>query len=418
MSFVMKELFDAFLGLADDERHMLSAAVRAHPGSQSRTGKKRGSSRFRWSWLAALAIGLSGCKGMRGPGANEEKVEGESEKAAAVYVQKIGRRTLIGRVSAASTIEAELKADVHAESSGRLVSLKGEEGQGVEKGDVLAHIRRDAQSSSMDRANTSVAQARRDYERLVELAQQGVVGQAELDTANDRLRSAELDLRDRKRDLANTSALAPFSGILTERHVTPGTYVAMGAKLFTLVDFSSLVARVYFPEKELDHVAVGQSVEIASKTVKGRRGEGKVLRIAPAIDPQSGTFRVTVALPKELAGTSKGFLPGMYAEVVLTTQRLENAIAAPKSALLYEGAQVFAFVEENGIGKRRRVTTGLVDGEWVEISEGLREGEMLIVAGQQGLRDGAAVEVKVPGAAEISEQALANPGNVDEGEKP
>jgi membrane fusion protein (multidrug efflux system) len=127
---------------------------------------------------------------------------------------------------------------------------------------------------------------------------------------------------------------------------------------------------------------------------------------------------VTVGLPPELAETEKRFLPGMYAEVVLTTERLENVLAVPKAALLYEGAQVFAFVVDNGIGKRRRVTTGLVDGEWVHVSEGLSEGESLIVAGQQGLRDGAAVEIKTPNEPEISAQTIARADQTATGENP
>src|SRR5690606_36479765 len=108
-------------------------------------------------------------------------------------------------------------------------------------------------------------------------------------------------VRDRSREIKNTNIVAPFAGTITERFVAEGAFVSNGAKVLSITDFDSLVARVYVPEKELDRLRLGQSAEVIGKAAKGRRGTGKVERIAPIVDASTGTVKVTVSLPPELS---------------------------------------------------------------------------------------------------------------------
>src|SRR5690606_34680812 len=108
----------------------------------------------------------------------------------------------------------------------------------------------------------------------------------------------------------------------------------------------TLVARVYVPEKELDRVREGQAAQIMGKAAKDRQGTGFVQRIAPVVDPTTGTVKLTIALPEELVGGERGFLPGMYAEVTLTTAERERAVLVPKEALIHDDDQAFVFVIE------------------------------------------------------------------------
>lgn len=303
----------------------------------------------------------------------------------------VERGTIQGQIRAASTIEAELQVTVHAESTGRVTSLSLEEGEQVEAGQTLARIRRDAQSLGVERAETNLADAERELARVEKLFGQGIASQAELDTAKTRVETALLDKRDRRRDLSNTVINAPFTGMLTRRFVSEGAFVTSGAQVFEITDFTSLVARVYVPEKELDRIAVGQPAEIVGKAAKNRQGTGEVRRIAPVVDATTGTVKVTIGLPSELAGGSQGFLPGMYAEVTLTTERHEDVPIVPKPALVHEDEQTFVFIADGDRAKRVLIETGLADDDFVEVTSGLALGDRIIVAGQTGLKDGALI---------------------------
>lgn len=310
------------------------------------------------------------------------------ERPTPVLIATVERGTIQGQIRAASTIEAELQVTVHAESTGRVTSLSLEEGDKIESGDVLARIRRDAQSLGVERAETNLVDAQRELARVESLFAQGIASQSELDSARTRVETAALDKRDRRRDLSNTVIAAPFAGVLTRRFVSEGAFVTSGAQVFEITDFSSLVARVYVPERELDRIAVGQPANIVGKAAQNRQGLGEVRRIAPVVDATTGTVKVTIALPPELAGGTNGFLPGMYAEVTLTTERHENVPLVPKPALIHEDEQTFVFVAEDDRAKRVLIQTGLADDDFIEITGGLEVGARIIVAGQTGLKDG------------------------------
>jgi membrane fusion protein (multidrug efflux system) len=371
--------------------------------------------------VGLLTITLFGCDpGMFGKnGEDAGAMQEPEERPTPVLIATLERGTIQGQIRAASTIEAELQVTVHAESVGRITSLVLEEGDTIEAGQVLARIRREAQSLGVERAETNLADAERELARVEALFRQGIASQSELDQARTRVDTASLDKRDRRRDLSNTVIVAPFTGVLTRRFVDEGAFVANGAQVFEITDFSTLVARVYVPERELDRIAVGQPAQIVGKAAKNRQGTGSVRRIAPVVDATTGTVKITIALPTELAGGSNGFLPGMYAEVTLTTERHENVPLVPKPALIHEDEQTFVFIADGDRARRVLIQTGLADDDFVEVIGGIDVGARIIVAGQTGLKDGGLLlEVDAKGqpvatpetAASATQEAVAKAG--------
>ncbi|MBZ5710854.1 efflux RND transporter periplasmic adaptor subunit [Nannocystis pusilla] len=338
--------------------------------------------------FATLALG---CQASAGGFEKKAAADAEVvEQPSPVVVGTVERGAITATISAASTIEAERQVTVNAESVGRLVDLSVEEGDQVKEGQVLARIRFDAQANSLLRANTSLAKAQTDFQRIEQLYNERVLGHEEYQKARNQLDIAELDLRDRTREMKNTKVTAPFSGTITQRKVTEGGFVTNGAELLQITDFNTLVARVFVPEKELDRVKVGQEALVVGKAAKGRKGVGRVLRISPTVDAGTGTVKMTVALPQELAG-GQGFLPGMYAEVTLTVDHRQDVALVPKGAIVHDEEQTYVFVPEADKARRVRVELGLQDAERVEILKGLAAGEAVIVAGQTGLKDGAKI---------------------------
>ncbi|MEE9382686.1 MAG: efflux RND transporter periplasmic adaptor subunit [Nannocystaceae bacterium] len=315
----------------------------------------------------------------------------EAETPVPVAVGSVERGSISASISSSSSIEAERAVTVHAEATGRIVRLALEEGQEVRKGQLLARLRYDSQSSQLVRASQGHDKATKDLARVQSLHTRGVASDQDLADAQNQLRLARLDRSDRVRDVGNTRVLAPFSGTLTERFVTQGGFVSSGTKLFSLTDFSTLVARVYVPEKELDRIRVGQSAHVIGKAAKGREGMGTVVRIAPIVDAATGTVKITISLPAALSGTKKGFLPGMYAEVTLTTEKRDNVLLLTKTALVREEEHIYAYVVEGGHATRRLLELGIQDDDRVEVLSGLESGDKVVIAGHNGLKDGAAV---------------------------
>lgn len=339
----------------------------------------------------ALLVG-SACGPMGQADASDRGSENDEEEIATpVVTARVARGSINAQIRATSTIEAERMVTVHAESTGRITALGIEEGDVLAEGQVLARIRQDLQRSGLDRASTSLSKAERDLETVKQLYARGVASQFELDQAELAYETATIDVRDRKRDVGNTRVVAPFRGTVTQRFVSEGAFVTTGAQLLSIVDFDTLVARVFVPEKELDRLRVGQDAEIAGKAAQGRRGTGKLVRIAPVVDAATGTVKVTIALPPALVGGDAGFLPGMYAEVTLTTETRPEATLVPKPALVYDEEVPYLFVVDGERVQRVKVQLGLTDRERAEIVSGIDVGQEIVLAGHAGLKDGGLV---------------------------
>ncbi len=341
--------------------------------------------------VAALAA-IAGCGGPPGGTAKAAAADDDAEeRPAPVVATTVKTGPIEARLSAASTIEAERMVTVHAESTGRIVDLSFEEGDEIKAGALLGRIRSDLQSSGLDRASTQLEKTRADLENLERLFAQKAVSRQELDTARLAHKQAQLDVGDRRRDVRNTKIAAPLGGTITQRFVNEGAFVTNGAQVATIVDFDTLVARVYVPERELDRIAVGQAADVVGKAAAFRRGTGTLARIAPVVDAQTGTVKVTVKLPPKLGG-AKGFLPGMYAEVTLTTESRPKATLVPKPALVHDEDEVFVFVLDGDRVRRTRVEVGLVDDAHAEILAGVDVGTEIVESGHAGLKDGALIQ--------------------------
>jgi membrane fusion protein (multidrug efflux system) len=181
--------------------------------------------------------------------------------------------------------------------------------------------------------------------------------------------------------------------------VNLGDQVQINQELFEIIDFDSIVARVFVPEKHLAELRTGLPARISAQTAGGDRYSGRVKRIAPVVDPRSGTVKVTVDV-----GDQAGLRPGMYVDVDLVTATHADAVLVPKRALVYDSDQIFVYrlVEENRV-ERVFIEPRLTDKHYVEPVAGLGSGDRIVVAGQAGLKEGALVSL--PGEVDEDDDA-------------
>jgi membrane fusion protein (multidrug efflux system) len=154
-----------------------------------------------------------------------------------------------------------------------------------------------------------------------------------------------------------------------------------------------MVARIYVPEQHLDALRGGLPARVSAKSNGGHVHDCQVKRIAPIVDPRSGTVKVTVDV-----GGRKGLRPGMYVDVELITATNPSAILVPKRALVYDNDQAFVYrlkKDEDRRVERVFVEAAVTDKFNVEPLNDLHEGDQVVVAGQAGLKDGALV--RLPG---------------------
>jgi len=376
----------------------------------------------RWRSLALLALililatAVPGCSFADGAGKDEAAAasderggegkdadkddkdkEEEGPQAVPVEVAELGRGPIESVLKSTATLEAESAVEVFSEAARRVRELRVEEGDHVRKGDVLVRLQDDEQRNALAKVQNELAKAEREYRRQERLYAENLISEEQFNNATFELEQLRIALADAERELSYTEVRAPIAGTVTSRLVNVGDHVNLGQHLFDIVDFDSLVARIYVPEKHLPELRPGQRARVSARATGGREYAGVVDRIAPVVDARSGTVKVTIDV-----GGEPGLMPGMYVDVDLITATRDDAILVPKRAVVYDNDQMFVF----RLGDERRVERVLLepllsDKEHVEPAGNLAEGDRIVVAGQAGLKDGALV--KLPGEEQKSE---------------
>jgi membrane fusion protein (multidrug efflux system) len=283
------------------------------------------------------------------------------------------------------------------------------EGQAVEKGDVLFHLRDRQEAARLREAEAELALAREDFERTTALESRNAAAAAQVDKvrANLEMARARADLR--RVELDRMQIRAPFAGRLGARLVSPGARIKADDGLVRLDAMDPLALVFTIPESVLPLARIGAEFELEVAAFPGRRWPGAIRFIAPNVDSASRRVLIKGHVPNP-DGT---LLPGMFARVQATLGE-RDALVIPEEALVTDpdGAFVWRIGAED---KAERVTIeiGTREPGRVEVRAGLAEGDRIVVAGTHKVRAGVAVKpmpAVVGGARPAAPSAAVSPG--------
>lgn len=292
-------------------------------------------------------------------------------------------------ISATANLVPENEVKVLAEWEGRVAKLRVEEGDAVAAGQVLAELAQSDSEIARQKAQVRATNAEMAYTRSERLKEQELISPEAFDKALLEREIAKQELAEAEWRLEKTYIRAPFSGLLTQRMVQPGQHVRMGDELFTVADFDPLVARIYLPETDVLALETGRDVRITLKADESIRFEGRIRQISPVVDTATGTVKVTV----EATRRPQQVRPGAFVRVDVVRESRAEALLLPKEAVVRELQKAYVFVAKDGVAEKRAVELGLEEGATVEARTGVAVGEQVIVAGQGGLKDGAAIKL-------------------------
>ncbi len=183
--------------------------------------------------------------------------------------------------------------------------------------------------------------------------------------------------------IAHAKVTAPFAGTIVKRSIDLGQSVRTSDGLFDLAAFSPLYADVFLSEAESRAVKPGQvasiSLDISQTTITGR-----IVRVSPVVDGETGTVKVTAEIPSP----PPQFRPGAFVRVNIRTDTVLDAVLIPKSAVIERDGETFVFVTDKNVARKKVVQLGYEDGANIEVRAGVGQGEMVVVAGQGSLEEG------------------------------
>ncbi|MBO2543943.1 efflux RND transporter periplasmic adaptor subunit [Salegentibacter sp. BDJ18] len=378
---------------------------------------------------------------------------GKSGNFKEVEITKIEPIDIIETVSATGKIQPEIEVKLSSEVSGEIIELPVVEGQAVEKGDLLVRVNPDIYQSNVNRAQAgletsranysqaqaSLKQAEANYNRNKSLFEKGVISKAEWDrivseyevaqankeSAYYNMQSTAATVKEATDNLGRTNIYAPMSGTISkldaelgERVV--GTQQMAGTEILRVANLTNMEVEVDVNENDIVKVQVGDSTIVEVDAYLGKEFSGIVTEISNSADAalttdQVTNFKVKVRIIEEsykefLAGKDENyspFRPGMTATVDIITNRKDNIIGVPISAIVIKNDTTAGknqdqkyeavFLKEGEKAELRKVTTGIQDDSNIEITEGLEEGETVITGPYntvtKSLKEGDDVEV-------------------------
>ncbi len=357
---------------------------------------------------AASAAGAAGQQP-----AKSGKAGSPMDKSAIAYpveVQPVEVRSLVYTVAAVGSIEAFEKVQVTARVAGVVDRVLFAEGNFAKVGQVLVEIEPEryklaveAAQAYYEKALASKADAEAGLKRRQTVVNEtpGLIPGEEIETWKTKVLVAASEVAQNKAaldqaqlNLRDAYVKAPFNGILQTRTVQTGEYIQVGTVMATLVRRDPLLLRFKVPERDAARIAVGKAANFRIREVD-QEFTSKIVHVAESADESSRMVDITA----EIKESSNEILrPGSFAEITVPVSGAREAPVVPQTAVRPSERGFLAYVVESDAATERVVTLGMRTAEGlVEVTSGLKAGEMLVVRGGEALRNGVPVRIIQPG---------------------
>ena len=351
-------------------------------------------------WLVLGAVVLAAAVGGYSYYSSQQEA---AQQAANVELVTVSRQSLKSTVSATGTIRPVDSVEVSSQITARINSVPVKENDDEKAGQTVAILDGKDYDATTDQASYKVANTRSKYNRAEYLYSIGAKSKEELEDAEYDYDTAESSLSKTESDLAETVITAPMDGIVVGEPKTAGTMAVQGNSnptvIMTIADLSRKQILAKVDETDIGSVRVGQKATFTVDTYTGRTFTATVSKISQtdvtnswntnssnSSSSSSSASVIYYYVVLDVDDPDNLLLPAMTARVEIVTDEKENALAVPMSALKTDSTGCYVMVQLEGAGKdgisqeKRYVTTGIYSDEYVEILDGLSDGDRLAIS--------------------------------------
>jgi RND family efflux transporter MFP subunit len=369
--------------------------------------------------MALLLVTLSGCQRDEPPqkaAGGGEAPNGGTENGTAVVtdnqpvdvqVTKPVRQPLVYTITLPANISPRYQTTLYAKVSGYLKWIGPDKGDHVKKNQVVAIIDAPEVEEQYQQAVADYKIKRITFERLDKVLHESpdVIAKQDVDVAEATYEGAKNLMQQRAAMREYTKVRAPYDGIVTARFADPGALIQLATSsattaipLFTVMDLDTVRVYANVPQDESSWITPGKTTaRVLLKELPDRSFAGTITRSTLALDPSTRSLLVELDLPNP----DHVLRPGTYAELALDLREIPDALVLPPQAVISGQKGKSVFVIAQGKAKSVPVQTGITNGTWIEITNGLDGSEDVVVVGKRKLLEGSPVQAapfKMPDA--------------------
>lgn len=277
-----------------------------------------------------------------------------------------------------------------AEKPGRVVRVLVDEGDRVRIGQTLAIVRSEQISADLLTAQASYQNALTDYSRFENAFKTGGVTKQQLDQAKLSMVTSKSRLQQARVNVGDANIKASINGIVNKKYIEPGSVLNAGTPLFELVNVSSLKLKVNVTENQIALLKIGSPVKVKASVYPDKEFSGKVTFIASKADA-SLNFPIEIEIANNPNNEIKA---GMYGTATFGSNANQAAITMiPRKAFVGSVSSNQVFVVTDNIATLKKIVTGRIFGDQVEVLDGLTDGDVVVTSGQINLSDSTKVSI-------------------------
>jgi membrane fusion protein (multidrug efflux system) len=365
----------------------------------NKTDRKTGLLRFIWGiipWmivvLVVIFIVILGTRIMHERARLEEAKKAalkQNIEPVSVITLTLKPRRLEDKINLPAVVEPYEDVWVKAEVPGQVVDVLVQEGEAVEKGQVLIQLDDRDYKARLSRIEANYQLATLEYERTSALVRKKVMSPAELDKISAQLKDLEAQVNEVQLALSRTQIVSPICCLLNETKANRGDFVGVGDPVARILQLDPVKVTVGVPESDVAAVFDLTEAEVIIEALNKRGVKGTKVFLSRMPRTLARLYDLELRVPNP----DGKILPGMFVRVDLVKAVFRRALAVPLYAVITQADRSFVYVEENGRAKRKEVEIGILVGWEVQVASGLKPGERVIVVGHRFLDDDQPVKV-------------------------
>ena len=314
---------------------------------------------------------------------------GKNQKKTNVRIKQVNLESLSIQSTYVGYLLPNKRVLMRSEIDGVIEKIDFEEGDEITKGKRLVDISTKEHRLKLKIAITNSNLADINIKRDKKLAAQNLISNAQLDQTKTRAESASLNKELAEISLNKSLISSPLKGTIKTRHIKVGEFVRKGDKLVEILDIDRILVKVNIPEQEILSIQVGQNVEVALYIMEKKTFLGRVKNIGLEADSSNRTFPVEILVDNK----ERQLRAGMLARATFTKNVDQDQIVIPRHTILERDQGRVVYVFDDGKAFRRDITIGLSQQDQVQVVQGLKKGELIVVEGHTKLTDGEEVNV-------------------------
>ena len=337
--------------------------------------------------LVLATVMLASCQ----QGDEEVAAESADDESPAIPVETAlpTRGDIYAVYSGTAPIEAFADATVIAKVGGEVRELFAEEGDDVRSGQILARLDGDRLRLEKQQAEANLRKLQRNHQRNVDLKDKGLISEGDFEKIRYEMEALQATYDLATLELGYTEIRAPIDGVISERFIKVGNTIDINEQTFKVTSLEPLISYLHVPEREYRRIEPGQKAIIEVDALSGASFEAVVVRISPIVDPETGTFKISI----EVSDGSRRLKPGMFGRIGIVFDMRANALQIPRSAIVENAGQSSVFVVSEDVVERRLISTGYAESGRIEVLQGLDDIDEIVVVGQTSLKDGSKISV-------------------------